>query len=489
MKARILFAALLLLSLFARAQDDVFLIDPIIEVPSEETLTRFSTMELKDWGWTMMNPTQFHNAGHKGAGTVIFVIDTGIEADHEDLRGKVIGRRNWTSDTEVTNGHGTWCASRIAALENGLGGIGIAPDVVLYDLQVLSGSGSGSSTNVAAAYRYAADVQLPAPYNSWLRVTSASLGSSSPMTSVQQAMDYANAKGVIHVAAAGNSYREGENTVNCPGCYERNSITVAAIDTRKAPAYFSSAGEQVDVAAPGVSLDGAWTGGTYRKASGTSMATPAVAASIALFRNENPDLNSQELAEAFVKKYATDAHTPGFDTRTGHGIVLLPAYFGQSPPNDPGEPNDPPTDPDPDPDPVKPVKARIVTIPIQGKFNVLWKGSSAGKFSITEVFALTVEYRTDEPLDRAVQRAQEAVEDYFTNRGYVLPDECATDDWAVGYAAYFMNLILGKEGMRVNLVNCYGTSASANTLYYSDENPVRKPLFPLFVDKATTLTW
>lgn len=451
MKMRILFAAFLLLSFVARAQDDIHLIDPIIEVPSERELMRFSQSEIKDWGWTMMNPTAFHQKGITGEGIIVAIIDTGVDDDHEDLRGKVLRQysRSWVNEPmKDGNGHGTWCASRVASPENGVGVVGIAPDVVIIDLKVLSASGSGSSANVAAAYRYFADLKLPPPYNNYKRITSASLGGGST-SDLEQAIKYATEKGVVNVCAAGNSYREGQNTIGCPGCYDAYSITVGANDSKKEPAYFSSAGEQLDVCAPGVSLDGAWKDNTYRKASGTSMATPGVAGAIALLWQANPELSGHRVMELFVEKYAQDIHTPGFDKRTGHGLVYLPNYTNADPgdpSDDPDEPDDPGDDPDQPDEPDGEFRTtRTMTVPvIDPGFPVLWKSGGADKFEWLYISGMEVRYTGRLLADDLFVKINQGAKEYFTNRGYVT---LLGDDFHEGafWIRYFYEMMIPKE--------------------------------------------
>lgn len=454
-----------------QGQDDkVYLIDPIVEVPDNQMMSRFFASDQKDWGWAMMNPQIYFNAGYTGKGTVFFVIDTGIESEHEDLKGKVIGRKNFTADKTVENGHGTWCASRIASPENGFGVVGIAPGAVLYDLQVLDGSGSGSTSNVAAAYRYAADVQLPAPYNKWKRVTTASLGSPSRSLELEEALKYANSKGVLNFCAAGNSYKEGQNTVNCPGCFSDYSITVAANDQQKQPAYFSSAGPEVDITAPGVSLNGAWTGNSYRLSSGTSMATPAAAAAFALFAEKNPQLSGQVLVEAFYKEYATDIHAQGFDIRTGHGLVALEKYFNVQPPSKDTQPDEP--------QPEKTYKSRVVSIPIRASFdNILFKSQGDGVFRLLSIGGIVVEYKTSESASIAYTRINEATNQFFANRGFILPDNQADMDFAFGWAAFFYRMILKNQGFDVTISEAWVAEGQTNDrtlIYYTKAYPIGK---------------
>ena len=221
---------------------------------------------IKDWGYNYVNPEFFWNQGHKGKGVVVFVIDTMDTTDHPDVEPFLIKEACISYVQEPNgdqNGHGTWCASRVALL---------APECKIVGIKGLGGGGSGSSTNIAKAYTYSADVQLPAPYNTWRRVTTASLGSSSAMPDVEAAIKYASGKGVLHIAASGNSgYQEGKDTINWPARYDDYVLAVAAHDSNEARGNFSSVGDENDITAPGVLLDGAWKNKGFAKISGTCL--------------------------------------------------------------------------------------------------------------------------------------------------------------------------------------------------------------------------
>jgi hypothetical protein len=276
---------------------------------------------IKDWGYSYVNPEQFHNQGYKGKGTVVFVIDTMDTTDHPDLQANIIKESCISYVAEPAgdqNGHGTWCASRIAL---------IAPETMIVGVKVLAGNGSGSSTNVAKGYTYAADAVLPAPYNTWRRITSASLGSSQPMPDVEAAIKYATSKGVLHIAAAGNAgYQTGQNTIGYPARYDDYVLAVAAIDSGEARATFSSVGDQNDVTAPGVNLDGAWKNQGFAKLSGTSMATPHISGATALLLGKYPNILLQAEFEAFLQKNAKDLLTAGWDMFTGAGSIIMTRF-------------------------------------------------------------------------------------------------------------------------------------------------------------------
>jgi subtilisin family serine protease len=258
-----------------------------------------------------------------GAGVTVAVIDTGIEANHEDLSGSVVPGVDWASDQAQYDpsglgmvdpaGHGTHVAGIIAAHpNNGLGIAGAAPGVKLMPIRVLNAQGGGAASNVAQGIIYAADHGA--------RIVNMSLGGgASDGESI--AMDYAKAKNVLSFAAAGNSYGSGNQPVY-PAGYPQ-AVAVAAVNSSLGHADFSNAGAYVDLAAPGdliVSTYGGSKPNDYAYMSGTSMATPYASAAAALIMSENPGLSGDEV-RGILASTATDLGAPGRDNFFGWGLV------------------------------------------------------------------------------------------------------------------------------------------------------------------------
>lgn len=209
----------------------------------------------------------------RGSSTIrIAILDTGIDAEHGDINPKVVAARNFTTSRTVSdrNGHGTHVAGIAAAVTNNARGIaGLGFDSVLMNGKVLGDDGSGRWSWVASGIIWAAD--------NGARVINMSLGGTSHSATVEDAVNYAWGRGVVLVAAAGNS-----NTSDpmYPAFYA-NVIAVAATDRNDARATFSNFGTWVDVAAPGVDILSTLPrrGRTdhYGWMSGTSMSAPFVA--------------------------------------------------------------------------------------------------------------------------------------------------------------------------------------------------------------------
>ncbi|MFD1424617.1 S8 family peptidase [Laceyella tengchongensis] len=205
----------------------------------------------------------------EGSGAKIAIVDTGVQSNHPDLAGKVVGGWDFVDNDSTPqdgNGHGTHCAGIAAAVTNNSTGIaGTAPKASILAVRVLDNSGSGTWTAVANGITYAADQGAD--------VISLSLGGTVGNSGLQQAVNYAWNKGSVVVAAAGNA---GTTAPHYPAYYS-NAIAVASTDQNDNKSSFSTYGSWVDVAAPGSSIYATYPTSTYASLSGTSMATPHVA--------------------------------------------------------------------------------------------------------------------------------------------------------------------------------------------------------------------
>jgi thermitase len=233
------------------------------------------------WGLTRIQASQAWDVTTSNSGVTIAILDTGIDASHEDLAAKVVAVQNFTtSGTADDNyGHGTHVAGIAAASTNNTVGVaGAGYSASLMNGKVLDDTGSGYYSWIISGIKWAAD--------NGAEVINMSLGGSGGSTALKAAIDYAWGKGVVVVAAAGNS---GSSAPSYPAYYS-NCIAVAATDTNDVKASWSNYGSSwVDVAAPGVGIYSTLPdhanqmGGTnYGSLSGTSMATPFVAGQAAL---------------------------------------------------------------------------------------------------------------------------------------------------------------------------------------------------------------
>lgn len=288
---------------------------------AEGDLYRFVGNEAVPYGIDAVQAYGFEpNAAHMPK---VCIVDTGYNLGHPDLQtnnvdGTDDGAGSWNIDG---HGHGSHVAGTIAALggnDQGVVGV-ISHSADLYITRVFSSSGRFIyASDLAGAIEDCADAGS--------KVVSMSLGgilnTKAEAKSIRKVAD----SGVILVAAAGN---DGDATHSYPASYD-DVMSVAATDVFNVQASFSQRTAQVQVSGPGVSVASTVPGG-YALMSGTSMATPHVSAVAALVWSHYPTCSSDDVVEA-LKASAKDLDAPGYDYKTGHGLVQVQGaydYLGQ----------------------------------------------------------------------------------------------------------------------------------------------------------------
>ncbi len=249
----------------------------------------------------------------RGAGVRLAIVDTGI-APHRDLRiyggASFVPRvRSWRDD----HGHGTHVAGTAAAALNGYGIAGVAPSARLYAVKVLSRNGSGRLSWILNGLAWC--------YQRRMHVVNLSLGSRYPRhnpnefnSAYERYGRLLRRRGILAVAAAGNSNGPVGNPARCP-----SYMAVSAIDGRRRRAGFSNYGPQTEICAPGVQILSTYPGG-FRRLSGTSMASPHVAGTAALVKSRFPTWHGDVIRRRMMAT-ALDLGRPGRDWVFGHGQV------------------------------------------------------------------------------------------------------------------------------------------------------------------------
>ncbi|MBI5867449.1 MAG: S8 family serine peptidase, partial [candidate division Zixibacteria bacterium] len=263
------------------------------------------------WGISKVNAPLAHARGVRGATVKVGVIDTGIDYNHGDLAANYAGGIDYVngdSNPMDDNGHGTHVSGTIAAIDNTVGVLGVAPSCRLYGVKVLNSAGSGTFANVIAGIDWCAA--------NGMQVANMSLGASSGTTALQTACDNAYAAGVVICAAAGNGYGA---PVSYPAAYS-SCVAVSATDQNNNLAVFSNFGSQVDVAAPGVSIYSTYPGNSYATMDGTSMATPHAAGVCALIWSTG-SYTTASAVRTRLTSTCTDIGAAGFDNYFGDGLI------------------------------------------------------------------------------------------------------------------------------------------------------------------------
>ena len=302
------------------------------------------------------NDARYNQAGHYGSkiigaetawdrtlGTTavkVGIIDSGLLKTHEEFAGSgrvLQGHDYYRGDTDPNDecGHGTHVAGTIGATINNAKGIAGMAQVQLLPVKAfvpdLLGQCSGSTSAIANALTYMGDQGVHVSSNSWS-------GSGSTPT-FNTAIDYSFGKGVVFVAAAGNS----GSCTNCVGYPWREKgdkvIVVSSTTSSDTFSSFSSEGPQVDVSAPGSSILSSYTGSNtaYSTLSGTSMATPHVTGTAALLKTLHPSWGYSDI-DSRLKTTAKDLGPSGFDNRFGYGRINAAAATAPIAPTVPAAP-------------------------------------------------------------------------------------------------------------------------------------------------------
>ena len=234
-----------------RNNPKVSYIEPVIEVHIVDHPTRDAELDYA-WGVAHIGSGAVHIGGNRGMGVKVAVLDTGIDTDHPDLNYDPTCSDSTSYGTvEDGNDHGTHTAGTVAALDDDIGVVGVAPEVTLCIFKVLSDSGGGSYADVVAALDFIFAYNNKNSSNKIL-VTSNSYGSSGdPGTTVHQAFDKTYNTGVLHAAAAGNSGNPKGKGNNCiyPARWD-SLIATAATKQDDTRANFSSTCDAMELAAP-----------------------------------------------------------------------------------------------------------------------------------------------------------------------------------------------------------------------------------------------
>jgi len=293
----------------------VGLVEPDYPVQALDTFPNDPSFP-SQYGLTAIRAPQGWDISTGSASVTIAILDSGVDLTHLDLAGKILQGYDFVNNDNVPfddYGHGTHVTGIAAALgNNGLGVAGVSWGARILPVKVLDGSGNGTFSGVAAGIIWATDQGA--------QIINMSLGGTGFSQILQDAVSYADSRGVLMIAASGNS---GSNFVFYPAHFSQ-VMAVAATDASNQRTSFSNYGAEVEIAAPGVNIISLWPGG-YNTLSGTSMAAPYVSGLAAvLFGYEN---NAATIRND-LKASALDIPPAGFDIYTGAGLIQMDVALG-----------------------------------------------------------------------------------------------------------------------------------------------------------------
>jgi subtilisin family serine protease len=322
--------------------------------------------EATQWDMAMIKADQAIEINPGSPDVLVGVLDSGIDVTHPDLAGQVdadasvnctaAGRPD-TSATgwlPTTSDHGTHVAGTIAAADNGLGIVGVAPGVQMASVKVVNDDGFIYPEYAVCGFVWAGLHGVDVTNNSYyidpfMYWCADQPDQAAVKEAVRRAIDFSTDRGAVHAAAAGNASTDLANntrdtsspndstavdrTINS-GCEDLPTeadgvVTVSSVTSTGALSSFSNRGlGKIDVAAPGSAIVSTELNGTWDTKSGTSMASPHVAGVLALMKSAHPDWTPAQLEQA-VRDQADDR--PCGTTAVGPACVGTPqenSFFG-----------------------------------------------------------------------------------------------------------------------------------------------------------------
>ena len=299
-----------------------------------------------DWGLKQLNVPATWSIT-KGEGITAMVIDTGHPV-HPDIGDNATPGKNCIKGEPIEdeNGHHSHCTGIICAKDNGIGMVGVAPEAKSISVKALAKNGSGSYTGLCDALDYAIEMKPD--------VVSMSLGGPSPNKQIHDRIKKLYEMNIPVVCAAGNS---GLGGVGYPAAYSE-TIAIAAYDKYGKIARFSSVGDKVEWAAPGVNIYSTYLNNGYASLSGTSMACPFITGVICLMLAKHRkqekatgmnDCKTVAQIREHLLKYTHDKGAVGKDWSWGYGVVDVEKLMNDAP-----MPTPTPTPLKPTPTPIEP---------------------------------------------------------------------------------------------------------------------------------------
>ena len=321
--------------------------DEKTKLPPFTIVESISTLSQRiDWGLKDSNVPETWKVT-KGEGITCMVIDTG-HPEHPDLKGNIKAGENFISNEPIEdqNGHQTHCTGIICGVDNDIGMVGVAPEAKCISVKALSKSGGGSYIGLAQALDYAIKTKPD--------LVSMSLGGPSPSPILEDKIKTLYNMNIPVICAAGNT---GQGGVNWPAAFD-DTIAVAAYDKYGNIASFSSRGDKVEWAAPGVNIYSTFLNKGYASLSGTSMACPFIAGVICLMLSKHKkqeketgknDCKTVKEIREHLLKYTDDKGVVGKDNDWGYGVIDVDRLIGGDKPDSKPQP-----EPKPEPEPPKP---------------------------------------------------------------------------------------------------------------------------------------
>lgn len=293
-------------------------------------LSNHTKTPMVNYGIDLINARSFWEQNYRGKGSIVAILDTGCDTQHEALRENIIDGFNFTKDDngEINNvtdymGHGTHVAGIVAGT-NKKDIIGVAPEAKLLIVKIIGQNGRGNYETLIKGLQFA--TAWRGRNNEKVNVINLSLGGPNDDPTLKQAIDQAIQANISVVVSSGNNGDGSDQTdeILYPGFYEE-VIEVSAVDESLNPTGFSNTNQNIDFLAPGNNIYSSFPNDSYMQLSGTSMAAPHVTGAIALLISFYKATNTPFDTDLIYNYLSSHSLTlPNFSRNTqGNGIVKL----------------------------------------------------------------------------------------------------------------------------------------------------------------------
>ena len=305
---------------------------PVQIIKGQKGTARYVPSDPTPWGIETIYNNSLIASTSGGFGINVVVLDTGVNFNHPDLKGRLGQCKDFTNvrfpvvdnKCEDKNGHGTHVAGIIAADAGAdkLGIYGVAPSAKIFAYKVCGANGSCYADDIA--------VGLKTAVSQGANIVNMSFGTDRDISLIKDAVNDAWSKGVLLVAAAGND-GPFPDSIDYPGAYA-SVVAVGAINESLNVVDWSSRGtnlsstlgiiedRDIEFAVPGDSIESTWNNGGYVILSGTSMASPFVAGLAAKYWQSASSVNKAQTTREFLWKLAKDILPIGEDNYSGFGL-------------------------------------------------------------------------------------------------------------------------------------------------------------------------
>lgn len=274
--------------------------------------------EIIDYGVRMVGaPLEWPET--EGEGVRVGVIDTGVDADHPDIKGRIRDCANFSGgsilDIEDDNGHGTHIIGIVGAERNGIGTIGVAPKADIFVAKAFGKDGKTDYPAIEKSIRWLWEKNVD--------VINMSFSSQFTSPRYRLLIRETHDRGISVICAAGNEGELGSNTIGYPANFAE-TVAVSAVDINKNIAEFSSRGKAAEICAAGKDVYSTYLNGGYATLSGTSMACPIITGAVALLQAKGYARYGRRLKPEEIRLllniYTENPGVHGRDLSYGYGI-------------------------------------------------------------------------------------------------------------------------------------------------------------------------